>query len=60
MIGFSGGDRELGLNYLRECHSHKGLRSHLSGVVLTLNHLFLTAQLGGGQTPESLAVSYAF
>lgn len=42
LAGFRGGDKDLGLQYLRECHNAKSIRSILAGLILALNHLFLT------------------
>jgi len=42
LAGFRGGDKNLGLQYLRDCHNARSIRSMMAGMVLSLNHLFLT------------------
>jgi len=39
-IGFRG-DKKMGLQYLRQCHSSASLRSHFAGVIIALNNLVL-------------------
>eukprot|EP00026_Physarum_polycephalum_P005662 Phypoly_transcript_05697.p1 GENE.Phypoly_transcript_05697~~Phypoly_transcript_05697.p1 ORF type:complete len:578 (+),score=105.71 Phypoly_transcript_05697:142-1875(+) len=59
LAGFSGGDKELGLQYLRECHNAKSLRSILSGLVVALNHVFLTIPFEEDGAPALIAEVHA-
>jgi hypothetical protein len=54
LAGFSGGDKKLGLDYLRECHNSTSIRSHLAGIVLSLNHLFFTIPFEDENAPAAL------
>lgn len=43
-IGFKA-NRELGLEYLRECYASNSVRSHFAGIIVALNHLMLNPSL---------------
>jgi tetratricopeptide (TPR) repeat protein len=49
----------LGLQYLRECHNAKSIRSTLSGLVLALNHVFLTIPFEEDGAPALIAEVHA-
>jgi len=55
IAGFSGGDKDLGITYLRETFYSGSIRSHLAGVVLALNHLFLTDDLDPKNMKDCIA-----
>jgi tetratricopeptide (TPR) repeat protein len=45
MAGFKGGDKDLGLQYLRDCYASNTIRSSLAGFVLCINHLLVAPSI---------------
>jgi len=52
LAGFTGGDKGLGLQYLRDAFSTSPIRSYLAGLVLTAHHVFLTSDLDPNESKD--------